>query len=100
MTTDGGSVLRGLVDSGSMAYTVSVTADPKLSQSVPDIEKISAEDFVIVGCGSQLVTPSAKFTILKIKNIKTLRPGSFSNSTNHAQSNKQYTSWKYSKIVF
>lgn len=56
-------VLRALLDSGSMACTVNETADTKLSKSIPNIEKKSAEDFVIVGCGGHLVTPSAIYDL-------------------------------------
>ena len=57
-------VLRALVDSGSMACTVSVAADNKLSQSIPDMKKKSAEEFVIVGCGGNLVTPTAMYDLI------------------------------------
>ena len=63
VSTDGGEVLRALVDSGSMACTLSETADSKLSQSIPNIEKRSAEDFVIVGCGGHPVTPSSIYDL-------------------------------------
>ena len=63
VSTDGGEVLRALVDSGSMACTVSETADSKLSQSIQNIEKRSAEDFIIVGCGGHPVTPSAIYDL-------------------------------------
>lgn len=63
VTTDGEHVLRALIDSGSMACTVSEAAATKLSQSIPNIEKKSAEDFVIVGCGGHLITPSAMYDL-------------------------------------
>ncbi|XP_030606074.1 uncharacterized protein LOC115794610 isoform X2 [Archocentrus centrarchus] len=63
VTTDGGHVLKALVDSGSMACTVSEMADRKLSQSIPDIDRKSAEDFVIIGCGGHFVTPSAMYDL-------------------------------------
>ncbi|XP_076747571.1 uncharacterized protein LOC143421761 [Maylandia zebra] len=46
-----------------MACTISETVDEKLSQSIPDIERRSAEDVVIVGCGGHLVTPSAMYDL-------------------------------------
>lgn len=61
--TDGAHVLKALVDSGSMACTVSEAADTKLSQSIPNIKKKSADDFVIVGCGGHLITPSAMYDL-------------------------------------
>lgn len=63
VTTDCGHVLRALVDSGSMACTISEMAETKLLHSIPNIEKKSAEDFVIVGCGGHLVTPSAIYEL-------------------------------------
>lgn len=63
VTVHGGHGFNALVDSGSMACTISETVDAKLSQSTPDIEKKSAEDFVIVGCGGHLVTPSATYDL-------------------------------------
>ncbi|XP_030604464.1 uncharacterized protein LOC115793557 [Archocentrus centrarchus] len=38
-------------------------ADRKLSQSIPDIDRKSAEDFVIIGCGGHFVTPSAMYDL-------------------------------------
>lgn len=46
-----------------MACTISEAADIRLSQSVPNMERKSAEDFVIVGCGGHLVTPSAMYDL-------------------------------------
>lgn len=46
-----------------MACTISEAADTKLSQPITNIEKKSAEDFVIVGCGGHLVTPSAMYDL-------------------------------------
>ncbi|KAL3999269.1 calcium/calmodulin-dependent serine protein kinase [Sarotherodon galilaeus] len=63
VTTSSGQVLKALVDSGSMACTISETVDEMLSQSIPDIERRSAEDIVIVGCGGHLVTPSAMYDL-------------------------------------
>lgn len=63
VSTDSGHVLRALVDSGSMACTLSETANKKLSQSIPNIGEKTAEDFVIVGCGGHLVTPSAMYDL-------------------------------------
>lgn len=63
VTVDNGHVFNALVDSGSMACTISETVDAKLSQSTPDIEKKLAADFVIVGCGGHLVTPSAMYDL-------------------------------------
>lgn len=63
VTTNNGDVLSALVDSGSMACTISETADMKLSQSMLHIEKKSAEQYVIVGCGGHLVTPSAMYDL-------------------------------------
>lgn len=63
VTVNDGHVFKALVDSGSMACTISETVDAKLSQSTLDIKKKSAEDFVIVGCGGHLVTPSAMYDL-------------------------------------
>ena len=63
VTTGNGDVLRALVDSGSMACTLSEAAGMKLSQSTPNITKNSAEGYVIVGCGGHLVTPCAMYDL-------------------------------------
>lgn len=63
VTTDSRHVLRALVDSWSMACTISEIADTELLQSIPNIENKSAEDFAIVGCGGHLVTPSALYDL-------------------------------------
>lgn len=51
------------MNSGSMACTVSETTDAKLSQSIPIIERKSAEEFVVVDCGGHLITPSAMYEL-------------------------------------
>ena len=63
VTIGNGDVLRALVDSGSIACTLSETAGMKHGQSTPNIVKNSAEGHVIVGCGGHLVTPSAMYDL-------------------------------------
>lgn len=63
VTVGGKYFLKALVDSGSMACTISEEAEAKLSSCLTDLDKKPAADFVIVGCGGHVVTPSALYEL-------------------------------------
>ncbi|KAL0152835.1 hypothetical protein M9458_051856, partial [Cirrhinus mrigala] len=54
-------ILKALIDSGSMACTISESAEESLLKSNPDMTSQSAQDVVIVGCGGHHVTPTAVY---------------------------------------
>lgn len=63
VATENGHVIKALLDSGSMACTVNEKTDTELSKSLHTIERKTAKDFVIVGCGGHLVTPTALYDL-------------------------------------
>lgn len=58
-----GPKLKAMIDSGSMACTLSEAAEANLLRCTPDLKKYSAEDIVIVGCGGHQVTPKAIYDL-------------------------------------
>uniref|UniRef100_A0A3B1J1Z4 Gypsy retrotransposon integrase-like protein 1 n=1 Tax=Astyanax mexicanus TaxID=7994 RepID=A0A3B1J1Z4_ASTMX len=52
-----------MIDSGSMACTLSESAESSLLQQNPDMVKYSADDIIIFGCGGQSVTPKALYNV-------------------------------------
>ncbi|KAK0136929.1 hypothetical protein N1851_026899 [Merluccius polli] len=57
-----GLSFKALIDSGSMACTLSESAEAML-QCIPGISMQSAHDIVIVGCGGHRVTPTAIYDL-------------------------------------
>ena len=58
-----GLSFKALIDSGSMACTLSEPAEAMLLQCIPGISKQSAHDIMIVGCGGHRVTPTAIYDL-------------------------------------
>lgn len=56
-------IFKALIDSGSMACTISKSAEESLLTSNPDMTSQSAQDIVIVGCGGHQVTPTAVYDL-------------------------------------
>lgn len=56
-------ILKAMVDSGSMACTISESAEQRLLQHKPDIQKFSANDVVIIGCGGHRVNPKTMYEL-------------------------------------
>lgn len=56
-------ILKSLIDSGSMACTISESTEKKLLESNPTITSQSAQDIVIVGCGGHHITPTAVYDL-------------------------------------
>ncbi len=52
-----------MVDSGSMACTMSEAAERLLLQYKPNLQKFPASDVVIIGCGGQRVTPKVMYEL-------------------------------------
>ncbi|KAL1279463.1 hypothetical protein QQF64_026136 [Cirrhinus molitorella] len=52
-------IFKALIDSGSMACTISKSVEESLLKRNPDMTSQSAQDIVIVGCGGHHVTPTA-----------------------------------------
>lgn len=75
VVTENGHVIKALVDSGSMACTVNEKTDVELTKTFPDVVKGSAKDFVIVGCGGHLVTPTALYDLaISVYGFKVIVP--------------------------
>ncbi len=55
--------LKAMVDSGSMACTMSEVAERLLLQYKPNLQKFPASDVVIIGCGGQRVTPKVMYEL-------------------------------------
>ena len=55
--------LKAMIDSGSMACTLSEAAEARLRQAMPDIKSYSAENIVIISCGGHQVTPKAMYDL-------------------------------------
>ena len=51
VTTAEGVMLRAMIDSGSMACTLSESAESRLLQQNPDMERHSADDIIIIEIG-------------------------------------------------
>lgn len=62
-TVWGNLELKAMVDSGSMACTLSEAAERHLLQHKPDLQKFPASDVVIIGCGGQRVTPKGMYEL-------------------------------------
>ena len=58
-----GLSFKALIDSGSMACTLSESAEAMLLQCIPGISMQSAHNIVIVGCGGHRVTPTAIYDL-------------------------------------
>ena len=58
-----GLSFKALIDSGSMACTLSESAEAMLLKYIPGNSKQSAQDIVIVGCGGHRVTPTAIYDL-------------------------------------
>lgn len=56
-------VLKALIDSGSMACTISESAEERVLKNISDMTSQSAEDIVIVGCGGHRVAPTAVYDL-------------------------------------
>ncbi|KAJ8385115.1 hypothetical protein AAFF_G00192560 [Aldrovandia affinis] len=52
-----------MIDSGSMACTLSEAAEASLLQHNPDLRRCPADDVVIIGCGGHQVTPKAIYDV-------------------------------------
>ncbi|KAJ8412937.1 hypothetical protein AAFF_G00105190 [Aldrovandia affinis] len=52
-----------MIDSGSMACTLSEAAEASLLQHNPDLRGCPADDVVIIGCGGHRVTPKAIYNV-------------------------------------
>lgn len=59
----GNVTLRAMVDSGSMACTLSEAAEARLLQCNNNIRKCPADDIIIVGCGGHQVSPTAVYDV-------------------------------------
>lgn len=55
--------LKAMIDSGSMACTLSEDAESRLLQHNLDLRKYPANDVIIVGCGGHQVTPKAIYDV-------------------------------------
>lgn len=60
---ENGPTFKALLDSGSMACTMSESAAESLLQQCPDIIRDAADDYVIVGCGGRRVSPRDMYDI-------------------------------------
>lgn len=63
VSIENGATFKALIDSGSMACTLSESAEANLVKCIPNIMKQSAQDIVIVGCGGHRVTPTAIYDL-------------------------------------
>ncbi|KAJ8355216.1 hypothetical protein AAFF_G00085080 [Aldrovandia affinis] len=52
-----------MIDSGSMACTLSEAAEASLLQHNPDLRGCPADDVVIIGCGGHRVIPKAMYNV-------------------------------------
>ncbi|KAG1925166.1 interleukin-1 receptor accessory protein-like 1-A [Pimephales promelas] len=53
VSVENGPTLKALIDSGSMACTISETAEANLLEANPNLIKTPADNVVVVGCGGQ-----------------------------------------------
>uniref|UniRef100_A0AAV2KRL7 ribonuclease H n=1 Tax=Knipowitschia caucasica TaxID=637954 RepID=A0AAV2KRL7_KNICA len=68
-------VLKALVDSGSMACTISEQTDSMLQRDFPEIDRKRADEYVIVGCGGQPVMPTAMYDLsVLVYGVKVIVP--------------------------
>ncbi|KAK0130982.1 Retrovirus-related Pol polyprotein from transposon 412 [Merluccius polli] len=58
-----GPTFKALLDSGSMACTISESAVESLLQQCPDMTRDTADDYVIVGCGGHRVSPKDMYDL-------------------------------------
>jgi hypothetical protein len=58
-----GPTFKALLDSGSMACTISESAVESLLQQYPDMKRDTADDYVIVGCGGHRVSPKDMYDL-------------------------------------
>ncbi|KAK0137580.1 Retrovirus-related Pol polyprotein from transposon 412 [Merluccius polli] len=58
-----GPTFKALLDSGSMACTISESAVESLLQQYPDMTRDTADDYVIVGCGGHRVSPKDMYDL-------------------------------------
>ncbi|KAJ3588942.1 hypothetical protein NHX12_010283 [Muraenolepis orangiensis] len=58
-----GPTLKALLDSGSMACTISESAVESLLQQCPDMKRDTADDYVIIGCGGHHVSPKDMYDL-------------------------------------
>ncbi len=63
VSVENGPSFTALLDSGSMACTLSETAEASLLASTLTLRKCSADDVVIIGCGGHRVTPTAMYDL-------------------------------------
>lgn len=55
--------LKEMIDSGSMACTLSEAVEARLLQCNPNMRRCSADDVVIIGCGGHQVPPKAMYDV-------------------------------------
>lgn len=58
-----GPTLKALLDSGSMACTISVSSAKSLLQQCPVLTRVTADDYVIIGCGGHRVSPTDMYDL-------------------------------------
>lgn len=58
-----GPTFKALLDSGSMACTMSESAVKSLLQQCPDMTRKTADDYVIIGCGGHRVSPKDMYDL-------------------------------------
>lgn len=63
VSVEHGPSFAALLDSGSMACTLSEAAEASLLASTSTFTKSSADDVVIIGCGGHRVTPTAMYDL-------------------------------------
>lgn len=63
VAVENGPSFTALLDSGSMACTLSETAEASLLASTSTLRKCSADDVVIIGCGGHQVKPTAMYDL-------------------------------------
>lgn len=63
VSVENGPSFTALLDSGSMACTLSEAAEASLLASAPTLTKCSADDVVIIGCGGHRVKPTAMYDL-------------------------------------
>ena len=63
VTVEQGTMLKAMIDSGSMACTLSLSAEARLIECVPNLRAQLADDVVIVGCGGHEVSPKAMYEL-------------------------------------
>lgn len=63
VSVENGPTLNALIDSGSMACTISEAAEAKLLKANPTLIKTPADNVVVVGCGGHRVNPKGIYDV-------------------------------------